>query len=282
MSPAAPPRASSPPAAAPILLCEAVRLAHPVLRGPMTGRLVGLMLLGLLAAGCGGDGGLRRALRTDFVAAAHPQDLAARYRVQHPDVLEVRVAGRAELGGRRAVRLEGDIDLGGDRVRVEGLPAPHIAARLAQRLRLPREQVEVRVAEHNSQSLYVFGGDGAGAQVVAYRGPETVLDLFGRMPALARQAEGGEVHVVRSHVADGKPPEVFRVDLRAILLRKDLQTNVQLEPFDRIAITQGGWARAREHLPPWAKRALGVEAAAAPAAPPHIRPVRAPAGNSET
>jgi hypothetical protein len=232
----------------------------------MLGRLLGLFALCLLLAGCAGPrGAFRRALRTDFVAAAHPQDLAALYQVHTPDVLEVRVTARPDCCGRRAVRIEGEIDLApGEPLRVGGLPARQIAARIAKRLRVPESQVEVRVAEHNSQSLYLFSDDGGAARVIPYRGPETVLDLFRRLPAQARLADG-EVHVVRSHVADGNPPEVFRVDLRAILLREDLQTNVRLEPFDRIVIGQSRRARVLGQMPPWVRRAFGPREAPPPA-----------------
>jgi protein involved in polysaccharide export with SLBB domain len=242
----------------------------------MKGRLPGLLALCLVGlAGCAGSRGeLRRALRTDFVSPTPARDLAAGYRVYPSDVLEVRVAGRPECSGLRPVLLNGSIDLApGLAPRVEGLSTPQIAARLARELRLTESQIDVRVAEHNSQALYLFGETGDRPQVVAYRGPETVLDLLNRLPG-ARLSEVGEVHVVRSHVADGKPPEVFHVDMPAILLRRDLQTNVRLEPADRISIGQSKRSQIREWLPPWA-RALRRKAPAAgppPKAAPSGRP----------
>jgi protein involved in polysaccharide export with SLBB domain len=239
--------------------------------------LIGLCLL---LAGClGPRGGLRRALRTDFAAATNARDLAAGYRVYSPDVLDVRVAGRPECCGRRPVRLDGSIELaGGVAPRVEGLSAPQIAARLAGQLRLGESEVAVSVAEHNSQSLYLFGETGDGPQVVAYRGPETVLELFNRLPGAARLSEVGEVHVVRSHVADGKPPEVFHVDLPAILLRREMQTNVRLEPGDRISIGQSKRARYLGQLPPWLRGAGRQKGADQKTAGPDKAPTAGPSG----
>lgn len=219
-----------------------------------------LFALCLLLAGCAGPRGeLRRALRSDFAAPTNARDLAAGYRVYPPDVLDVRVAGRPDCCGRRPVRLDGSVQVAaGVAARVEGLSAPQVASRLARQLRVDESRVTVGVAEHNSQAVYLFGETGGGPQVVPYRGPETVVELFRRLPGADRLGELGEVHVVRSHVADGKPPEVFHVDLPAILRRREMQTNVRLEPGDRISVGQSKRSRMREWLPPWVRRALGL------------------------
>ena len=74
-----------------------------------------------------------------------------------------------------------------------------------------------------------------GFQLVAYRGPETVVELLQRV-GVTENAALGQVVVVRGHVADGKPPEVFQVDLHAILMKHDQQTNVRLEPSDHVHV----------------------------------------------
>jgi len=59
------------------------------------------------------------------------------------------------------------------------------------------------------------------------------------------------VQIVRSHVAEGKAPEVFHVDLAAILNKHDLQTNIPLEPFDQIYVGQNRRSKLCPCLPPW-------------------------------
>jgi polysaccharide export outer membrane protein len=58
---------------------------------------------------------------------------------------------------------------------------------------------------------------------------------------------------VRSHVAGGTSPELFQVDLAAILLHGDPTTNVRLEPFDQIYIGQTQRSCLKPLLPPWAQ-----------------------------
>jgi protein involved in polysaccharide export with SLBB domain len=112
------------------------------------------------------------------------------------------------------------------------------------------EQVSVSVASYASQEVLLFGEVPGLERAVAYRGPETVLDLLQRVGGLAPGAAPDEIQVVRTHVADGRPPEVFRVDLRAILYKHDMETNVRLEPFDQVHIGQSRTSRLGSCLPP--------------------------------
>src|SRR5262249_45642118 len=49
-------------------------------------------------------------------------------------------------------------------------------------------------------------------------------------------AAANEIYVIRPHVAQGRPPEVFQVKLKDILLAHDTRTNVTLEPSDQVHI----------------------------------------------
>jgi protein involved in polysaccharide export with SLBB domain len=218
----------------------------------MRGRQTALVAVCLaVLAGCAGRRDqLRQALRTDHLPAAHTQNLPAHYLVRCPDVLEVQVEGAPACSGRRPVGPDGRIELApGLSVRVAGLSALQARSEAARRLGLPLERVNVRVAEYKSQQLYLVGEVDAVHQVVAYRGPESVLDLLQRV-GLASGAELGDIRVVRAHVADGKPPEVFPVDLQAILMKHDQQTNVLLEPFDHVHIGQRRPSRLADCVPP--------------------------------
>src|SRR5262245_13741728 len=211
--------------------------------------IVAACLLGL--AGCAGH---RERLHQALLDPAHPalaRDLEAQYVVRCPDVLEIKIEGRPALSGRYEVGPDGRIALAPS-ARVAALGAPRVAALLARELRVPAENVSIQVAEHRSQSLFLVGEVEAQRQVIDYRGPETVVDLLRRID-IGSKAALGEVRVVRGHIADGKPPEVFSVDLEAILLRRDLQTNVRLEPSDHIHIAERQPSKVACYLPPWVR-----------------------------
>jgi protein involved in polysaccharide export with SLBB domain len=219
----------------------------------MEGRRSALVAVWLaLLAGCAGSRTqLHHALRGDHFPAAHAHNLAEHYLVRCPDVLEIHVHDLRGCSGRYPVGPDGRIPLPPARSpRVAGQTAPQIARDLSGRLGVPLEQVHVAVAEHNSQQLYLVSEIDAQHQVLPYRGPETVLDVLQRV-GLTREDDLGEIQVVRGHVADGKPPEVFHIDLQAIVLRHDLQTNIHLQPCDHIHLGQRQPSRLACCIPPW-------------------------------
>jgi protein involved in polysaccharide export with SLBB domain len=208
-----------------------------------------------MLGGCAGTRQLQKALRADHHLTAHARDLEALYVVRCPDVLEVQ--GVPACSGRHAVGPDGQLALGGSRsVRVAGRTVPQITREVAHQAGVPVEHVHVRVAEHNSQQLYLVGEVEAAHQVVAYRGPETIVDLLQRV-GLASGAALSDIRVVRGHVADGKPPEVFHIDLTAILLEHDQQTNLRLEPGDHIHVGQRPPCRMAGCVPPWLRPLYG-------------------------
>jgi protein involved in polysaccharide export with SLBB domain len=217
------------------------------------------ILLGLaVASGCAGDGGrLSKALIADRQPATHARDLESHYRVHCADVLRVEVRGAPESSGVCKVALDGRIALAEHRVEVEGRPTGRIAALVAREVGAREADVVVSVKEYNSQRLYLFGEIAAKYQTLPYRGPETVVDLLRRVGGGTQGAALADVRVVRSHVADGLPPEVFHVDLEAILVKNDLQTNIRLEPSDHIHIGQSRRSKVACQLPPWLRELCG-------------------------
>ena len=213
----------------------------------------GLMLV--LLAGCGQIPGLDRALLADRNPAAHHSDLASHYVVHCPDVLDFRINDGLAWGGERTVGTDGRIYI--DRqttCRVDGLTTTEIEKIIAARLGRPTGCVHVQVGSFNSQQLYLFGEVKESQQVVPYHGPETVLDLLQRVGGTIPGAAPRDVQVVRAHVADGKAPEVFHVDLAAIVLHEDQKTNVTLLPFDKVYVGQSPQSRRGKCLPPWLRR----------------------------
>jgi protein involved in polysaccharide export with SLBB domain len=215
-----------------------------------------------LLAGCTcGRNNLQQALQAGRKPPAHALD--ARYPIRCPDVVEVEVAGRPDLSGKRPVGADGQIAfVGGQALAVEGQTAPEVAREVARQAGLPADRVAVHVASYNSRHVYVFGDAPGLERAVHYRGPETVLDLLQRVGGIPKGTDLGEIRVVRDHVADGRPPEVFHVDLNAILVKHDPQTNITLEPFDQVHIGQNRPARLACCIPPWLRplyqRACGL------------------------
>jgi len=224
--------------------------------GGRSWRAWGLSLLLAAVAGCAaGRSHLEQALLADRSDAARGRGRAERYVVHCPDVLEFSVPGRpghADLAGPRRVGPDGRVVLS-DAVRVDadGRTAAEIAGDAAAELGLSPGDVGVRVAEYNSQQLFVYGEVVGLQRAVPFQGDETVLDLLQRVGGVAPGAAVGDVQVVRAHVADGSSPEVFAVDLEAIVLKHDQRTNVRLEPFDQIYVGQSQSSRLKPCVPPW-------------------------------
>jgi polysaccharide biosynthesis/export protein len=197
---------------------------------------------------------LDKALLVNRDPAAHGSNPMQQYLIHCPDVLEIMVQGRPEWSGLRGVNADGRIGLTDDlTVRVDGQTPAEITAALEQLAYAPAGEVVVRVAEFSSQQLYVLS-DAPGLQrVVPYRGPETVVDVLQRVGGLSSQCAPAEIQVVRAHVADGTPPEVFHVDLAAILLKQDQRTNIILQSFDQIYIGQSRQSAVLSCCPPWLK-----------------------------
>ncbi len=226
-----------------------------------------------LSAGCAADGSrLDQALmagRNSDPAG----DRDGRYVVHCPDRLELDVRGAVvpAAAGDDEVGADGRIPLpGGGRIHVDGLTTDEISRAAAERLRLPADEVHVRVAGYESQQIYLFGEIAGRERCVPYEGPETVVGLLHRVGGVAPGAAVADVQVVRSHVADGGSPELFHVDLKAILLDGDQRTNVRLQPFDEVYIGELRRSSLKRCVPPWLRplyeRACGIQQGAAPAA----------------
>jgi protein involved in polysaccharide export with SLBB domain len=224
---------------------------------------------GLLVGCATGGGHVDQALLADRGSAARNEGVAERYTVGCPDVLEVAVPDRPDLSGRRTVGPDGRIDLGAlGQVRVEGRTVPQITYWVGQQVGLPPGQVRVRVAEFKSQQIYLFGQVVGKQRSVPYQGQETVLDLLHRAGGVMPGAAPEDVYVVRARVAEGQRPEVFHIDLRAILSGKDPSTNVRLQPFDQVYVGETRTARLGKCLPPVLRPVYEAVCGLRPSSPP--------------
>lgn len=174
------------------------------------------------------------------------------YRVGSPDVLQVDVKGHPEWSGSRWVEVNGCIDMGPlGGVRVEGLTAEEVERRLAEFVGVPRQDVEVKLAQFASQRVYLFGEVAGEQRAVPYQGPETVVDLLRRVGGITEDGAPHEVRVIRQADLDAANSQVFQVDLQAILLKGDQSTNIKVQPYDQIYVPESRACRVGKCLHPW-------------------------------
>jgi protein involved in polysaccharide export with SLBB domain len=202
-----------------------------------------------LALGLGGCAAPQTCYCRD--ASATVGEFISQYKIACPDVVELAVNPRLD-GGRAPVEPDGTIALtSGGRVRVDGLTVGEVADKLAADLHVSRPDIHIRIAEFASRQVFLCGPVAGTERAVPYQGPEPVVAFLRRIGGLAREAEPRDVHVIRANVASGRRPEVFEVDLKAILLDHDDKTNVLLQPYDQVYVGESARANWEKCLPPW-------------------------------
>ena len=213
--------------------------------------------VGLVLAGCASTpqrANIEKNLMTGRQSITHRAEVLEGYRVACPDEIELKVEGRGDFDQRQVVAPDGCIDLGRyGRFRVEGQTVRTIAQTIADRLGVPPASVKVRVVEYDSRYLILIGEVVGRHRTIPYRGEETVLDVLQRVGGITPGAEPTEVYVVRSHLGDIDRPEVFHVDLQDIVLKRNLETNIRVLPYDQIFVGETRQARIEKCLPPWLK-----------------------------
>jgi polysaccharide export outer membrane protein len=141
------------------------------------------------------------------------------------------------LVGSQQIGLDGGINLPSvGRLRVEGLSTSQIARQVADLLGLPAPQIHVRVAEFKSQQIYLFGQVVGFQRAVAYQGPERIVDVLRRVGGITHGAAPGAIYVVRPGIMEGCQPQVFHVDLKAILVEHNQRTNIRVHPCDQVFV----------------------------------------------
>lgn len=132
----------------------------------------------------------------------------------------------------------GDIEDGGLRVEDRGSSSA-------------RSILDPRSLILNASSSIRAGHAESAQRAVPYQGPETVLDLLQRVGGITPGAAPNDVHVVRSRLADNRPPEVFHIDLQAIVMSQDQSTNLRLQPFDQVFVGEAKRSSLEKCLPPF-------------------------------
>jgi polysaccharide export outer membrane protein len=213
----------------------------------------GLFALLALVVGCACPG--RPQIEDGLRPQTAPGAATRQYTLACPDVVQVQIHGGPALAAA-VVEPDGCIALGAfGRVRIEGLPTTEAAERIATQADCCVNRVQVQVVAYRSRLVFLHGGTDA-PRPIDYRGPETVVELLRRAGGLDPGAAVDEVHVVRPHVAEGLTPEVFAIQLRAILDRHDSRTNIVLQPFDEIYVGELARARVARVVAPWLQPAF--------------------------
>ncbi|UCG15170.1 MAG: polysaccharide biosynthesis/export family protein [Phycisphaerales bacterium] len=191
------------------------------------------------------------------------------YRVGIPDAIRITAPRIPEIDGeQQTIQPDGKITLRllGE-VRVDGMTAREIAAKLTELLREYYEapKVQVRVARFESKKVYVFGQVGSrgtsgggsamgGGQAVVYTGRNTLLDTLADA-GLSLIAWRSRVKVIRADPEKHKR-HVLIVNVDKMFEEGDTSMNVLLEPGDIVYVppTPLGWLglRIQEVLFPFA------------------------------
>lgn len=224
----------------------------------------GGLALGLLAGCAANHAQIEQAVLSSRPAPAHLHAVADEYHVRCPDVLRVDIDRLPQYSSVQRVGPDGRINLGdAGRPCVDGETVPQIVRTVAETVSVEPTHVHIAVAQYNSQYLYLIGQVAGLQRAVPYQGPETVLDLLHRVGGLTPAAAPRDIRVIRPHVAEGKAPEVFTIDLAAIALRNEADTNIILEPYDQVHIGQSRRSSFADCLPPWLRpiyqRACGMK-----------------------
>jgi protein involved in polysaccharide export with SLBB domain len=183
---------------------------------------------------------------------ARRRAVADAYLVASPDVLTLEVSGRPEYSGPHEIGTDGRIDLGNlGRLRVEGKSVDGVARMVSGLLDMPASAVHVSVDQYRSQQIYLIGQVSGSQRTIAYKGPETVLEILRRAGGITPGAEPDLVYVVRAQVTEGKKPELYQVDLRAILFLEDSRTNIVVQPRDQIFVGERATFSFERGVAPW-------------------------------
>jgi len=214
---------------------------------------IGCGLLLSLVAGCAAPSKQLEATRTAEQPAKNPRDdPPAPYHLGCPDELDISIAGRQPTATRCVVGPDGRINLGNlGTLRGDGKTTVEIAAAVAERIGVSPATVQVVVHDYRSQQVYLVGEINGLQRAVPYQGPERVTELLQRAGGLTSGAERGAVFLVRSHLTEGRAPEVLRVDVPAIVEKHDQHTNYVVEPFDEIVVGETHQSTLGRSLPPW-------------------------------
>jgi protein involved in polysaccharide export with SLBB domain len=221
--------------------------------------------VGALLAGCSDTQFLRQTCPTpaDPKAAAEAPAPSVAYQVGCPDVLEVAFRDHPEWNAIAVVDVDGRLPLEKPgNPRVDGRTLQQIRTDLAALARCPPEKVSVALAAPRSGRVIVYGPVRGRARAVPYQGPEPVIDFLKRIGGLPPGSKLNQVYVIRPNVAAATRPQVFSVNVAAVLVDGDPRTNVALLPDDQVYVGETRQSSLSRLMPDWLgtvyRRATGL------------------------
>ncbi len=214
-----------------------------------------MLFLALLGAvGCGNTQFLRRTCPTppDPKLAAERPAPSATYQVGCPDVLEVAFSDHPDWDALVVVDVDGRLPLTRPGpIRADGRTLAEIRTNLAALAGCETERVTVSLAAARSAQVIVYGPIRGRARLVPYQGPEPVLDFLKRVGGLPPGSKLNQVYVVRPNVAAASKPQVFKVNVPAVLVDGDNRTHVQLQGDDQVYVGETKQSSLSRVLPDW-------------------------------
>ncbi len=208
----------------------------------------------LFCVGCADCKFLRKACPTpsDPLVAAQTPSPDTAYRIGCPDVLEIAFADHPEWDAYASVDLDGRVVMAHPgSPRLEGRTLEDARHELARLARVDPDRVTVHLAAARSSRVFLHGPIRGRCRVVPYQGPEPVIDFLKRVGGLPPGSKLNQVYVVRPNVALGQRPEVFQVDVPAVLADGNQMTNVPLKPSDEVYIGETKRSVLARILPNW-------------------------------
>jgi polysaccharide biosynthesis/export protein len=188
----------------------------------------------------------------DREAAATAPAPDAAYHIGCPDVIEIRFDDFPSWDALASIDLDGRLPFPSlSNPRAEGRTLEELRHELARLAGVQPERVTVRLAAPRSSRVYLHGPIRGRTRVVPYQGPEPVIDFLTRVGGLPPGSKLNQVYVVRPNISSGDEPEVFRVNVPAVLIDGNQSTNVALKPSDEVYIGETSRSVFSRILPDW-------------------------------
>jgi protein involved in polysaccharide export with SLBB domain len=208
----------------------------------------------LLLTGCSNTQLLRQKCPTppDPKAAAESPAPSTAYEVGCPDVLQVNFVDYPSWDAVAVVDVDGRLPLEyPGQPQADGRTLEEIRNDLASLAGCSPDRVNVSLAAPRSTRIVVYGPVRGRARVVPYQGPEPVIDFLRRVGGLPPGSKLNQVYVIRPNVAVAARPQVYRVNVAAVLVDGDNRTNVTLQPDDQVYVGETKQSSLSRLMPDW-------------------------------
>lgn len=175
------------------------------------------------------------------------------YRLGCGDVVELAFAGKPDWDCAASVGLDGRLPLGdAGKPLVEGLTTDEARLAVAAAAKIDESRIALTLAEARAKQLYLSGPENNVRRMVPYLGPETATAFLARAGAIKPNCtELRRVYVIRENLAVNAKPELFHIDLAAVLQRGDVSSDILLEPSDQIVVGETNRSSLARLIPDW-------------------------------